>query len=49
MRVQIGLKCEECGNRNYYTTKEKSKKDKLRLKKYCPKCNKHTFHSETKV
>ncbi|ABR30503.1 50S ribosomal protein L33 [Thermosipho melanesiensis] len=49
MRIQVALKCSECGNKNYYTTREKNKKEKLSLRKYCPKCNKHTVHNETKA
>ena len=49
MRIQVALKCSECGNKNYYTTRERNKKEKLELRKYCPKCNKHTKHVETKA
>lgn len=49
MREVIALKCSKCGNKNYYTTKNKDKKAKLVLRKYCPKCNTHTEHQETKA
>ena len=49
MRVKIALKCSECGSRNYYTTKNKDRRSKLQLRKYCPKCNKHTLHVEVKI
>jgi len=48
MRIRIVLKCSECGSRNYYTTKNRDRKQKLQLRKYCPRCNKHTVHVETK-
>lgn len=48
MRVKIALKCSVCGNKNYYTEKNNTKKAKLSLRKYCPSCNKHTEHVETK-
>ena len=50
MRELLALKCEECGNKNY--TSDKNKKntpDKLSFKKYCRFCKKHTIHSETKI
>ncbi len=45
------LKCAECGNRNYYTFKNKRKlqQHKLELKKFCQKCKKHTLHTEAKL
>lgn len=45
------LKCSVCGNRNYYTFKNKRKlqQHKLELKKYCQKCKKHTPHTEAKL
>lgn len=49
MREKIILVCEECLSRNYTTTKNKTiKGDRLQIKKFCPKCNKHTLHKETK-
>ena len=45
----IKLKCKDCSHVNYYTRKnKKTNKDKLVLKKHCPKCRKHTTHQETK-
>lgn len=44
------LKCADCGNRNFYTFKNKKKiQEKLELKKHCPKCRKHTVHKEGKT
>jgi large subunit ribosomal protein L33 len=49
MRVNITLACTECRNRNYAQTKNKRKHpDRLELRKYCPRCNAHTVHRETK-
>jgi len=49
MREIITLACPECKMRNYTTTKnKKTMSDKLELKKFCPKCRKHTPHKETK-
>lgn len=45
----VKLKCEVCGNINYFTTRNKKKlKEKLGLKKHCIKCKKHTAHKEAK-
>ena len=49
MRTIIQLACGGCKNRNYSTTKNKTRTpDKLVLKKYCPHCRKHMEHKETK-
>ena len=45
----VVLACEECKERNYTTTKnKKTNKDRMEMKKHCPRCNKHTVHKETK-
>ncbi|MGB1925936.1 MAG: 50S ribosomal protein L33 [Rubripirellula sp.] len=43
----IFLVCEECGDYNY-SLKRKAGGEKLRLKKYCARLRKHTFHAEKK-
>jgi large subunit ribosomal protein L33 len=48
MRVFLTLACTECKNRNYHTTKNKKQTARLELKKFCPKCRKHTAHKEVK-
>jgi large subunit ribosomal protein L33 len=49
VRVIITLACGECKRRNYTTTKNKrTTPDKLEFSKYCPFCQKHTPHKETK-
>ncbi|BBE32128.1 50S ribosomal protein L33 [Tepiditoga spiralis] len=47
--VHFSLKCTECGTRNYYKVKNRNVKEKFEMKKYCPKCNKHTLHKESKI
>lgn len=56
----IKLQCSECKEINYYTHKNVKKiQEKLStiksgtnkepgIKKHCPKCKKHTIHSEKK-
>jgi len=46
-RTRVVLVCEQCGARNYHTTKAPGK-DRLSLKKFCPTCNRHTLHKESK-
>ena len=49
MREKIILVCEECLSRNYKTTKKKDMSTKrLEISKFCPKCNKHTIHKQSK-
>ncbi len=49
-RKKITLVCEDCSARNYQTSKAvgAGPKERLRLKKFCPTCNKHTVHKESK-
>ncbi len=48
-RENIILACAECKERNYFTTKNRRKHpERVEWKKYCPRCNKHTQHKETK-
>jgi large subunit ribosomal protein L33 len=46
-RTRVALVCEECGARNYQTTKARNQ-ERLTLKKFCPTCNRHTVHKESK-
>ncbi|MEN8208728.1 MAG: 50S ribosomal protein L33 [Candidatus Fermentibacteria bacterium] len=49
MRVIITLACQECRQRNYSTTKNRTTTTgRMEIKKYCRFCNKHTLHRETK-
>lgn len=48
-RDQVILKCSECGERNYYTTRnKKTHPNKMELMKYCSRCKKETLHKEGK-
>lgn len=45
----VTLQCQTCKERNYATSKNKrNNPDRLELKKFCPRCRKHTPHRETK-
>ncbi|WP_376793337.1 50S ribosomal protein L33 [Thermoflexus sp.] len=49
VRVVITLACTECKERNYTTQKNRNNDpNRLELRKYCPRCRKHTLHRETK-
>jgi len=48
-RVSLTLKCTECGEENYLTSKNKKKQtERMEIKKYCPRCKKMTVHKENK-
>jgi large subunit ribosomal protein L33 len=48
-REKIILGCTECKNRNYFVMKNKRlHPERVEWKKYCPRCNKHQTHKETK-
>lgn len=47
----VALKCVETGDINYYFNlgrKKKPERAKVEVKKYCPRCHRHTVHKETK-
>jgi len=45
----VKLRCSECKEINYYTSRNKKKiKEKLEINKFCNKCRKHTLHKEMK-
>jgi large subunit ribosomal protein L33 len=49
VRPKITLACTVCKERNYITKKNRrNDPDRLALKKYCPRCNDHTEHRETR-
>lgn len=49
MRERVILVCDECLARNYTAKKNKvTTPDRMVVKKYCARCNKHTIHKETK-
>ena len=47
-RITVSLVCSECESRNYKTTRKPTQKGQMELKKFCPKCNRHTTHKEAK-
>ncbi len=48
-RAIVTLACEVCKERSYTTSKnKKTTPDRISLKKYCPRCRKHTTHKETR-
>lgn len=48
-RSYVTLVCTDCKSENYMTSKnKKNTTEKLELKKYCARCNKHTMHKEKK-
>jgi len=47
-RLNIALACTKCESRNYRRTVKPDRMGQLALKKFCPTCNAHTVHKETK-
>ena len=48
-RISITLKCTECGEENYLSSKnKKNNPDRLEKMKYCLRCQKKTLHREKK-
>lgn len=47
-KKKVILTCTECLSRNYSTNKNKNNAKRIELRKFCPRCNKHTLHKETK-
>ncbi|MBF0243855.1 MAG: 50S ribosomal protein L33 [Planctomycetes bacterium] len=48
MRDDVALVCEECGRRNYMTSRDLKKEGKLKIKKFCKWDRAHTLHKEAK-
>ncbi len=48
MRKKVILICSVCFSRNYNVDKNMQVTERLEIKKFCKKCNKHTVHKETK-
>ncbi|MDY0178205.1 MAG: 50S ribosomal protein L33 [Bacilli bacterium] len=49
MREKVLLICSVCLSRNYVTTVKKvGQSERLEIKKYCPHCDKHTIHKQSK-
>ncbi len=48
-RKTVGLTCEDCAQRHYYSRKnEQNTPDKLTLQKFCPTTRKVSTQTETK-
>ena len=48
-RPKVTMACTVCKERNYVTTKNRTtQRDRLELKKYCPRCKGHQAHRETR-
>lgn len=48
-RQRVTLKCTECKNENYRTSKnKKNTTERLELNKFCNTCRKTTSHKEAK-
>lgn len=48
-RLRVTLVCDECGARNYQTTRSReNQQERLTIKKFCKACGKHTAHKESK-
>jgi large subunit ribosomal protein L33 len=48
-RPTLQLACTECKQRNYTTRKnKKNDPNRIELRKYCPRCRRHTLHREAK-
>lgn len=48
-RMRVILACADCGERNYYSSRNKvNTPAKLELRKYCKRDRKVTVHKETK-
>ncbi|MGL4184007.1 MAG: 50S ribosomal protein L33 [Metamycoplasmataceae bacterium] len=43
---KITLSCDECKNKNYYLNK--STNERLKIRKFCKKCNGYSIHKEEK-
>ena len=49
MREKVILVCSKCLSRNYSSSRKKyDVSKKIETLKYCPKCNEHTLHKESK-
>jgi len=49
VRPKITMACQDCKHRNYITKKNRrNDPDRLEMSKFCPTCNAHTLHKETR-
>jgi len=48
-RLRVTLVCDECGARNYQTTRSReTQEQRLSIRKFCKTCGTHTTHKESK-
>jgi large subunit ribosomal protein L33 len=48
-REKVVLACEVCKARNYNVSKNRrNQPQRLEVKKFCPRCGRHTLHRETR-
>ncbi len=47
-RIAVALSCTVCGARNFKTTRSRTAVGQIELKKFCPTCNTHTLHVDSK-
>ena len=48
-RPKVTMACVECKERNYVTTKNRNtQRERLEMRKYCPRCKQHQSHRETR-
>ncbi len=48
-RILINLGCVDCRERTYHSSKNRrNDPERLELKKFCPRCRKHTPHREVR-
>ena len=49
VRILITLGCTDCRERTYNSSKNRrNDPQRLELKKFCPRCRKHTMHREVR-
>jgi len=49
-QTKFVMECSKCKDHNYVTSKNRQNvSERLKLKKFCPKCGTHTEHSETRL
>lgn len=46
---KVFLTCTKCGEKNYVKDKKTTAQYKIEVKKFCPRCKKHTKHKEQKL
>ena len=47
-KKKVILTCSVCLSRNYSTNRKAGSTKRIELMKFCPRCNRHTLHKETK-